>query len=257
MGYTREVLSKKTVDPVPTFYTKSFRIDLGESFHLHYRNYRIEFSKKEFDIISKGFFWARIRFLLTGKVSIRPEEHGIKFWDYQNLPDEIGIGTAGVRGDDLSVELQEQTDYIHLHYKGSRIEFTIDEFNEFAKVISESDEKLKNNSDIDSAPRRIGKNHAIQPRGRIDKRENVGGFLTQNELVPENVEHTRKSVIIDRITGEAIPQIDGIDDEIKYPHKWRLIYFGPYIVLHYFFGKIGLVKTERSLLKYAIDWLKH
>lgn len=256
MGYTRKVLKKVDIDPAPTFYSSSFRIDLGESFHLHYRNKRLEFSPSEFDKVSRGFFWARVRYLLTGKVTIRPEEHIIKFWDDSTLTEETGADYPSVRGSELSVELQEQTDYIHLHYQGSRLEFSIAEFQEFANVIQEANVQLLADETIESAPRRIGKNHKIQPDNRVDDRKNIGEYLTGNTLLSEKHEYTRKSVIKDEETDTFVSQIDDSPTIVQYPSKLYLIFFLPYVVLHISGKLFNRTTIEKTLIKYLKDWIR-
>ena len=38
MGFTREILAARRLNEKTVFYTDSFRIDLAESFHFHFRN---------------------------------------------------------------------------------------------------------------------------------------------------------------------------------------------------------------------------
>lgn len=206
MGYTRKVLSSKKVSKSPVFYTRSFRLDLAETFHLHYRNFRIEMSPDEWRAVAKSFFFTWISWLLLGRPTVRPEDRHLKFCAVEDLSMEIGGDYETVRADDLMVELQNQADYIHLHYRGSRIEFSLDEFREFAAEIHKADVELYNNKIYDDCPRRMGLEHIIQPKGRVDNRKNTQNFSTDDKFLPERYDQTRNSVIFDPVSNDWIQQ---------------------------------------------------
>lgn len=206
MGYTRKILSSRKVSKSPVFYTRSFKLDLAESFHFHYRNFRIEMSPEEWVSVSKGFFFSWLSWLLLGRPTVRPEERHLKFCSTEDLSLEIGGEHNTVRSDDLMVELQNQADYIHLHYRGSRIEFSLDEFREYASEIHKADLKLEDENIYDDCPRRIGLDHIIQPKGRVDKRPNPQNFSIDDRFLPEGYDQTRNSVIFDPDNDEWVQQ---------------------------------------------------
>jgi hypothetical protein len=206
MGYTRKVLSSKKVSKSPVFYTRSFKLDLAESFHFHYRNFRIEMSPKEWRAVARGFFFTWISWLLLGRPTVRPEDRHLKFCGIEDLSLEIGDDQNTVRADDLMVELQNQADYVHLHYRGSRIEFSLDEFQEFAAEIHKADVELSKDNTYDDCPRRIGLEHIIQPKGRVDNRPNIQNFSTDDKFLPEGYDQTRNSVIFDPVTNNWVQQ---------------------------------------------------
>ena len=67
MGFTRKVLGEKELDHKPVFYTDSFRIDLCESLHIHYRNFRLELSLEEWKEFAKGIIFGYLRWLRRSK----------------------------------------------------------------------------------------------------------------------------------------------------------------------------------------------
>jgi hypothetical protein len=255
MGYTRSILAKKDVSDEPVFYTTSFRLDLAESFHLHYRNTRIEFSPEEWNIVSKGFFWGRLRWLFLGRPIVRPEEHCIKFWDVK-VPKKIGNEYPSIRGSELAIELQEQTDYLHLHYRGLKLEFTIEEFLDFSQEIKTADEKLRNFPNIDDAPRRTGLDHKIQPQGRVDERANTGNFITDNRFVPEGHENTRKSIVFNEETQKFDTHGGSVDIPVTFPSKLYYPIAFIYLGIHVVFCKIFRQPIEKSMIRYFLDFLK-
>ena len=73
-----------------------------------------------------------------------PENAGGQIYLHNNKVNEVpGEDNQAITADELRVELQKWTDYVHIHYKWFRFDFTIDEFLEFSEVISTSSERLK------------------------------------------------------------------------------------------------------------------
>lgn len=208
MGYTRKLLSSKNVPNTPVFYTQSFRLDLAESFHFHYRNFRVEMAPSEWVYVCKGFFTTWLTWWLLGKPTVRPEDRHLKFANTEDLSPEIGDGYKSVRGDELAIELQNQADYIHLHYRGSRIEFSLAEFRTFADAVQNANNELLVEKVYEECPRRVGLNHIIQVRGRVEKHNNPQNFLIGDEFMPADAGYTRNSVIFDKETNQWKQQND-------------------------------------------------
>ena len=61
------------------------------------------------------------------------------------------------------------TDYVHIHYKWFRFDFTSDEFLEFSVI--ESSERLKKEFNLNEIPKRTGKFHDPCPKEKLIKKE--------------------------------------------------------------------------------------
>ena len=190
------------MSPSPVFYTDSFRIDLAEAFHMHYRNLRIELTTEEFRTVAKGFLMGYLEWLSIGRPPHSSTDAFLKFFDAKVDP-VIGRGSEMVRGDELSVELQQQTDYIHLHYRGLKIEFSIDEYLEFAEVISEAREQIEvlKTDILKDYPKRVGCYHKVMAKGRVIPNKNGGNFWIGNTYSESSVTKTRDSMIYDQKLG--------------------------------------------------------
>ena len=79
------------------------------------------------------------------------------------LPEPDGTAWDSLRLMECSVELQEQADYIHVHYRAWRLELTYDEFERFAATIAEARAKLLNGREYKECPRRLGWEHGTNP----------------------------------------------------------------------------------------------
>jgi hypothetical protein len=250
MGYVKKILSSRKISNKPVFYTKSLRIDLAESFHLHYRNNRIEMSPDEFAKLSKSFFISWLEWNIMGRPKIRPPGNHLAFTGAE-ISEEIGGGYPSIRGDELTVELQYQADYIHLHYRGIRIEFTIDEFKDFAEVIGVSLKEIISDKNLEDYPKRIGINHKLQPEGRVSESKNIGNFWIGNTIIEQknkNEKINRNSIIYDENQNKWINQLNFHDklDENKLPNLLFSIPIFFYLILRPFIFLILFEKPKRN-----------
>jgi hypothetical protein len=181
MGITRTVLSWRRLARQCIFYSDSLRIDLAENFHLHFRNIRLTFSPGEFARVTRAFVRSYFEWRLLGRPAhVSPDQY-VPFVTAL-LPLLEGEDFERARAAELAVELQQQTDYIHLHYRNLRLELTIDEFTEFALTIEASRREL-DVSGAGDAPRRLGIRHGTNPRGRVNSAPNSGRFWTSTQPV--------------------------------------------------------------------------
>lgn len=171
MGLVKKILARKKIDPVSTLYSDHFTLELSENIHFHFRNTRMELSGSEFKnlwiLMKKGYKkWRRM-----GKpdMSKNADQGELIFLEKLKINPIAGSDSSAMNGDELRIELIQWADYIHLHYKWFRIEFTYDEFLEFASAVTKSAEELQKGDWLSSAPRRTGKYHVACPRGRVDK----------------------------------------------------------------------------------------
>lgn len=145
MGKVRHMLAEKSIDKKSEIYSSNFSIELCETFHVHLRNLRLTFDTEEFTQICESFKKA---FVNWEKMDFKRAE--------ENAPDDPIIGLAGgtikaeagsinkyICPSNLSVDLQEYNDYIHLKYRGLRIDLTIAEFVAFSEVIKEAANKIQ------------------------------------------------------------------------------------------------------------------
>lgn len=259
MGYTKKIIETKEVSDKPTFYTTSLRIDLAENFHLHYRNFRIEMSSKEFAKMAKSWFITWIKWNFLGRPKVRPTDNHLVLYS-TTLPEKIGEGNDLVRGSELTVELQHQADYIHLHYRGSRIEFSVEEFKDFAEVISESKIKIDNDPDLKDYPKRIGLNHKLQPEFRVTDSKNLGNFWIGNTIIDKDQEEKldRDSLVYNEASKNWEKQF-----EYKNQNKLPNIFFFLTTCIYYFFRYPFLIlnfekpKQNPTIRNYILSYLNN
>ncbi len=182
MGHVKKILASKRIQPIPTFYSDKLAMELAENFHLHLRNLRIEWDSVEFEKIAKMFCEALEKWNKFG----RPTSKEYSWLDGSYYPlgdDKIppipGLFDNGITNDELRIEIQKWADYVHLHYKELRIEFSVEEFNEFTEVVLEAARKLGQYSE--GNPKRFGKFQRACPHGRVEESSNSGkGFWVES-----------------------------------------------------------------------------
>lgn len=207
MGYTREVLAEKKLDDKSVFYTESFKIEVAESIHIHLRNFRLCFSIEEWKTFAKGVFTSYFRWWLKGKPGYQPTSHNWKLFQGK-IPPVAGQGEDSVLKNEMLVELSQFTDYIHLHFRNTRYEFTVDEFLEYADQITGARDRIKQMSIMQDYPKRTGYFHIQQPRDRVTQNKNSGGFVTHSSRFPDSVSKTYDSVLLNKKTGQWKKQLN-------------------------------------------------
>lgn len=198
MGLVKKILSLKIIDKVSTFYSNHLAIELAENFHIHFRNLRIELDEDEFDAFCISVRKAHFKWRLIGKPPIGDIDNiGEQIvLSKSRIPSEPGKKNPAVNSNEIRVELQKWADYIHLHWKWSRLEFTIDEFYEFADAIKNSIDTLKSEFDLSTMPKRIGKNHVACPRDRVDKLEECAYWISKDQDI--HLENRHKTFFFDK-----------------------------------------------------------
>lgn len=211
MGYTRKILAEKKLNEKSVFYTDKFRIDLAESIHVHYRNFRLEFSLEEWKIFAKGIVTAYARWWSKGKPGYQPTAHN---WSlFQGRVDPVaGKGEKSVVQNTIAIELSQFADYIHVHFRNTRYEFTVDEFLEFADEIAKARDEIRSMPIMRDYPKRVGFDHVMQPKNRVTESKNPGGFVTHESRFPDEKSRTYDTVILDEETGEWKRQVSYHDD---------------------------------------------
>jgi hypothetical protein len=133
MGKVKYLLSKLKLKPESDRYNNLYSVERADdSFHIHWRNIRIESDKEEFELFTYIINIARQKWIDEGKPDLL--ENGILCYDTGNIKPIHGINP-----DILRIEWDElMGDAIHLHYKSIRLEFSIKEFLEFSNNINEA-----------------------------------------------------------------------------------------------------------------------
>ena len=124
MGIINKIYSEKKTIPSSKMYSDHFTIERTENFHVHLRNLRIELDKNEYRILSLGFIFGFIKWIFTGMKEKTPGENQFLFLD--KVPINPSLLNGFTTSDEIRVELQQWTDYVHIHYKNIRLEFTVD-----------------------------------------------------------------------------------------------------------------------------------
>tara|TARA_B100000315_G_scaffold255110_1_gene297659 strand:+ start:132 stop:854 length:723 start_codon:yes stop_codon:yes gene_type:complete len=237
MGFTKKVLSKKELDEKSVFYSDKFQIELCESFHIHIRNFRLEFSIEEWKSFAKGIIYSYLRWFRLGKPGYISPNDNITL-HYEKINPVAGFGEDSVLENTMRIELQQFTDYIHFHFRTSKYEFTVDEYLEFAEQVQIAANYLKNDKIMQDYPKRIGYHHIRQANNRVTESKNLGGFDTHGEQFPNEKIQSHNSLEYDENMGEWVNQIDYIKNPTKVKIK----------------QKSFLNKIFTSSIKKTLDW---
>ena len=176
MGHSRKILGFRIVEPISTLWSDLFAIELAENFHIHLRNLRLELDHVEFESLADGFGRALKNWKKRGKPrSKRYQQLNDRFLSLHKskispIPSLWNTNTAN---DEMRVELQQWADYLHLHYRNIKLEFTVSEFLDFATVIEEAKLNLERELSHERNPKRLGKFHRANPDGRVSKVEST------------------------------------------------------------------------------------
>lgn len=178
MGVTRKILSSRQLDRPCIFYTDSLRFDFAETFHFHFKNNRLSFSPAEFGAAARGLFFSYLQWICLGRPRYRDPDDFIQFLSAK-LPALSEDDKERAREDELSVELQQQADYVHLHFRSLRLELSIYEFLDFSETITNASRRMRKLDYHFRSPRRIGDRHGSNPRGRVTPGDSNGFWLDQ------------------------------------------------------------------------------
>ena len=151
MGHTLKPLARTEITK-ETIFNNRFVIEICEKVHTHYRNLRIIQSLDDFITMADGFNsainrWKKRGCPGTGKgmhielcrkqIAVTDENNFIQVNLNENLYNK---NTDGIYSD--GVEFLEEK-YIHVKYRDLRFEMSINEFKEFANVITQAAKELE------------------------------------------------------------------------------------------------------------------
>ena len=147
MGQTIRQLSHRPLSR-PAIFNNRFVVESCESFHIHYRNLRINLGFQDWMSVGKGLSDAFLRWVKKGSpvgghtelcrkdVARTPKNEGITVNLNTNL---YGKNEGKVFSDGAGLT---EPAYIHLKYRDLRLEMTLEEFHEFADTMNEAKEAL-------------------------------------------------------------------------------------------------------------------
>ncbi len=130
MGIVKKKLFGRELEkPTCELYNDKLSIELAESFHVHLRNIRIEFDMSEFEFFSDKLGLALLNWNSLGRPAISDTTIYLPaFWDISSV--------SHVTPERFDIELQDnQWNSVHIHYRNLRLEFTQEEFKEFAEGV--------------------------------------------------------------------------------------------------------------------------
>lgn len=206
MGYTRKILAQRELGAQSVFYTDVFRLDLAESLHLHLRNFRLELTLQEWKVFARGVLEAYARWWVRGKPGYQPTESHLNLF-LTRVDPVAGRGEGSLITNECRVELSQFADYVHLHFRNTRYEFSVGEFLELADELSKAAQTLRTLDIMADYPKRIGFGHIMQPKGRVAQSQNPGGFVTHESRFPDENAKTYDSVVLDEASGQWQPQL--------------------------------------------------
>ncbi|MHA1852566.1 MAG: hypothetical protein ACTSUF_03555 [Candidatus Heimdallarchaeaceae archaeon] len=143
MGNTIKLLVNKEVKAVSDIYPDMFSIERCEDFHIHWRNLRLIFNKKEFEKFYRAIKHAYNEWVYKGRPDPEPNK---------SLPDYLFSSKInpihGRRPTDFRIEVQGDLPYmpknmIHIHYKSLRLDVSHKEFIELAEAFTKALKEFK------------------------------------------------------------------------------------------------------------------
>lgn len=196
MGLIKKILERRKTDRVATLYSDHLSVELAEDFHFHLRNLRIEMDDQEFLQVCRTLLKAYRHWRILGSPKIGDfESVGQQiFLEKSKICAEAGKSNNVVNSDEIRIELQKWTDYVHLHWKWLRLEFSVKEFLEFADAVRKAEQELLQDGDLPGMPRRTGTHHVACPKGRVD-REGDGTFWVHGKE-DDHLQHPHKTLFL-------------------------------------------------------------
>ena len=143
MGNTIRMLLEKKLRPESDIYGDFFSVERCESFHLHWRNLRMMFDRKEFEEFCGAVREAHSKWWLKNR-----KNPNLKM----SKPEYLFIGKInpvhGERSRDFAIEVQGNLphmprDMIHIHYKSLRLDVSHREFVELADAFARALREFK------------------------------------------------------------------------------------------------------------------
>ena len=125
MGKIREILSKIELPFSSSLFEKRMSIEEAERIHFHWRNLRVLFTPRQYDVVTETF------------------NKAIKKWDGKlNAENDLTLHDTIIPGEIIfnkEVSIEEQEDgTIHFHYQDLRLELRPKEFLKLTKLFNEA-----------------------------------------------------------------------------------------------------------------------
>jgi hypothetical protein len=130
MGHVIKRLTQEAIPDKPTLMASRMTVEKCENIHLHYRNFRFEFSEEEFQFFASTIAQAKER------LDDHPEET-----EFLSLVETLGLQTSPAFWPNR-ITTEANLGAVHLHYKNFRLELTKDEYVQFSENIAKSRKML-------------------------------------------------------------------------------------------------------------------
>lgn len=150
MGRVLKTLARTRLE-TPAVFDRRFVVEVCERVHVHYRNLRLQLSLPDFVEVCQGLVKAYERWRAQGCPEPAPGQH-LELCRRQVARDAVNDGLQVNLNENLYVQhagriyaegagLDEPV-YIHLKIRDLRLELTLAEFRELARVVKEADGTL-------------------------------------------------------------------------------------------------------------------
>lgn len=180
MGHCKKILNFDTVGGISTFYSDLLSIEVAENIHLHLRNLRIEMDHVEFAAVCKAL---RVAYANWGKAG-KPETRDFLRLYRTRISPIPSLWNSNTANDETRVELQHWSDYVHLHHRNIRLEFSVREFLQFASLVDEAKAELLETCEQEPIPPRWGMFHRANPDGRVVRTDRKTSFWCSHDERP-------------------------------------------------------------------------
>lgn len=139
MGKIKKVLAMDEL-PIRRITPNAMWTDLCENVHLHYRNFRFDFSEVEFSVFRSAMnhLGKAVEYCAN---EYKYEEGDPNFLVQQEFHHYLE-NNSKYYPNRFTIELQRD-DTVHIHYRDLRIHFELDEFKKIAKLFAKSIEQLE------------------------------------------------------------------------------------------------------------------
>jgi tRNA A-37 threonylcarbamoyl transferase component Bud32 len=149
MGKVIRHLADGTV-PAKTIFDRRFVAECCETFHLHWRNLRLELSPENWKQMLAAFLEADRVWRANGSPDKHPHLELTRFLRNDEALNSTAVGAELCEnlyktapppfGDDA--EFYEEDEFVHFHYRDLRVEMSVEDFLAFSGVMAEARERL-------------------------------------------------------------------------------------------------------------------
>ncbi len=138
MGEVKRVLAQTTVKPESKYFTGAFLCEAQSDLQFHFRNFRLQMTPEEFEVIAKCIWSGHENWVRMGRPLDANMNLGLA-GNYSALKPKHGYFP-----DRLVVEQQaNDPDYLHVHWKSWRFDLSHEEFLQMADTFAKAAKNLR------------------------------------------------------------------------------------------------------------------